>query len=411
MSNKTTNQKSIWSEFTKQYALNKTLRFELKPVSETEDFLKQNKVFEKDKTVDDSYNQAKFYFDKLHQKFINEALFSESVKSINLKDFAEKFLGLKSEIQKLKSEKKQKEVNNKEKEINNLRKDYYKEIKSLLDKKAEEWKEVYKKKGIEFSQTDLRQEGTNFLTKSGILEILKYEFPQEKENEFKSKDWPSLFVEDKANPGNKVYIFDSFDDFATYLLKFQETRKNLYKDDGTSTAVVTRVISNFEKFLNNKKIFEDKYTDYWRQIGIAEEEKQIFEIDYYYSCFTQGGIDEYNKIIGQINQKSKQYRDGNKIDKSQLPLLKVLDKQILGEVIKERELITKTETETEEESFIKRFKEFIDQNKKRISIIKNQKDSEKEKEYLMDDLFNEKFESEYAGIYLKRSAINTIANR
>jgi len=401
MSNKITNQKSIWSEFTKQYALNKTLRFELKPVGRTEDFLRQNKVFEKDKTIDDSYNQAKFYFDKLHQKFINESLSSNNARAIDLKYFAEKFLELKSEIQKLKSEKKQKEANNKEKEINNLRKAYYKEIKSLLDKKAEEWKEIYKKKEIKFSKTDLKQKGTDFLMKSGILGILKYEFPKEKEEEFKSKDWPSLFVEDKANPGNKVYIFDSFDDFTTYLLKFQETRKNLYKNDGTSTAVATRVISNFEKFLNNKKIFEDKYINYWKQVGITEEEKKIFEIDYYYSCFTQEGIDEYNKIIGQINQKTKQYRDKNKIEKSELPLFKVLDKQILGEVIKERELIAETETETEEEVFIKRFKEFIDQNKQRIPRVQN----------LMNDLINEKFESEYAGIYLKRSAINTIANR
>jgi hypothetical protein len=405
MSDNKTNQKSIWSAFTKQYALNKTLRFELKPVGKTEDSLKQNKVFEKDKTIDDSYNQAKFYFDKLHQKFINEALSSDNVRviedNVRVIDFAEKFIELKNEIQRLKSEKKQKEANNKEKEINNLRKAYYKKIKSLLDKKAEEWKKEYKKKGIKFSKSDLEQKGTDFLMKSGILGILKYEFPKEKEEEFKSKDWPSLFVDDKANPGNKVYIFDSFDDFTTYLIKFQETRKNLYKDDGTSTSVATRVISNFEKFLNNKKIFEDKYTDYWQQIGVTEEEKKIFEIDYYYSCFTQGGIDEYNKIIGQINQKTKQYRDKNKIEKSKLPLFKVLDKQILGEVIKERELITKTETETEEEVFIKRFREFIDQNKKRIQGAEN----------LMNDLVNEKFESEYAGIYLKRAAINTIANR
>jgi len=399
MTNNIKNQKSIWSEFIKQYALNKTLRFELKPVGRTEDFLKQNKVFEKDKTIDDSYNQAKFYFDKLHQKFINEALFSESVKSINLKDFTEKFLGLKSEIQKLKSEKKQEEANKKEKEVNDIRNDYYKKIKSLLDKKAEEWKKKYKDGGLKFRKTDLKQKGTDFLMKSGILGILKYEFPKEKEEEFKNKDWPSLFVEDKANPGNKVYIFDSFN--ATYLLKFQETRKNLYKDDGTSTAVATRVISNFEKFLNNRKIFEDKYINHWKEVGITEEEKKIFETDYYYNCFIQGGINKYNDLIGQINQKTKQYRDKNKIEKSELPLFKVLDKQLLGEVIKERELITKTENETEEDVFVKRFKEFVDRNKQRIPRAEN----------LMNDLINEKFESDYYGIYLKRAAINTIANR
>lgn len=323
---------SVWSDFTRKFSLNKTLRFELKPVGKTADFIKQNKILQKDLTIENSYNQAKFYFDKLHQKFINEA-FSRAV---DLRGFADIFLKLKGEIQKLKSEKKKGEASKKEKEINNLRNDYYKKIKSLLDKKAEEWKEAYKKKGIKFSKTDLRQKGADFLMKSGILGILKYEFPKEKEEEFKSKDRPSLFVEDKANPGDKVYIFDSFDDFATYLLKFQETRKNLYKDDGTSTAVATRVISNFEKFLNNKKIFEDKYINHWKQIEITEEEEKIFEIDYYYDCFTQDGIDKYNDLVGRVNQKTKEYRDKNKIEKSQLPLFKVLDKQILGEVVKER---------------------------------------------------------------------------
>jgi len=64
---------------------------------------------------------------------------------VKLNDFAERFLKLKSEIQKLKSEKKQEEVRKEENEINNLRKVYYDKIKSLLNRKAEEWKKEYKK--------------------------------------------------------------------------------------------------------------------------------------------------------------------------------------------------------------------------------------------------------------------------
>lgn len=394
-------QKTIWSEFTKQYSLNKTLRFELKPVNRTAYFLKQNKIFEKDLTIDDSYNQAKFYFDKLHQKFVNEALLSDKVKEINLEEFAQNFFALREEVKKLKESQEREKTYTVENKINKLKNEYFKKIKLLLDRTANDWKEKYKERGLKFNKTDFKKNGTEFLMKSGVLKILKYEFPKEKEEEFKNNDWPSLLIEDKANPGNKVYIFDSFDNFTTYLLKFQETRKNLYKDDGTSTAIATRIISNFEKFLNNKKIFDEKYSTFWGKIGITKEEKEIFEVNYYYNCFIQKGIDKYNETIGQINRKSKEHRDKNKIDKSQLPLFKKLDKQILGEVIKERELITKTENETEEQCLIKRFKEFINQNKERIDKAKN----------LIKDLINSNFESEYAGIYLRRAAVNTIANR
>ncbi|MGC9031718.1 MAG: hypothetical protein ACP5H7_03090, partial [Minisyncoccia bacterium] len=350
--------------------------------------------------MDDAYNQAKFYFDKLHQNFINEALKLENIKSLDLKNFAEKFLEIRNKIQELKSQQKRTEAYEKESEINNLRKEYYKKIKEFLDKKANEWRNDYKNKGIDFKKSDLKQKGTDFLTKAGILGILKYEFPREKEEEFKQKDWPSLFIEDKANPGQKVYLFEAFEDFTTYLTKFQETRKNLYKDDGTSTAVATRIISNFERFLNNKKVFDEKYQN-WQEIGLTKDQVKVFAIDYYYNCFIQKGIDEYNKIIGDINKKSKEYRDKNKIDKSQLPLFKTLEKQILGEVKKERELITATETETEEQVFIKRFKELIEENKKRILIAQK----------LMENVFKGEFEKDYDGIYLKRQAINTIANR
>jgi len=73
----------------------------------------------------------------------------------------------------------------------------------------------------------------------------------------------------------------------------------------------------------------------------------------------------------------------------------------LGEVEKERELIKKTETETGEEIFLKRFREFVGENKKRINKAKK----------LMADLISGKFKNEYDGIYLKKSAINGISNK
>lgn len=67
-------EKSIWSDFTNQYFLSKTLRFELKPVGNTQKMLDDNKVFLKDKLIEDKYNQTKPYFDRLHREFVSEAL-------------------------------------------------------------------------------------------------------------------------------------------------------------------------------------------------------------------------------------------------------------------------------------------------------------------------------------------------
>ena len=40
-----------FEEFTNLYELSKTLRFELKPIGETQEMLEENKVFEKDEMI------------------------------------------------------------------------------------------------------------------------------------------------------------------------------------------------------------------------------------------------------------------------------------------------------------------------------------------------------------------------
>ena len=99
---------SIFDSFTNKYSLSKTLRFELKPVGKevdivdkksgeihkgtmTEKLLIENKVFKKDETIDNSYHQAKFYFDLLHQRFIDSALSKSNVQKLPFKELG-KFL-------------------------------------------------------------------------------------------------------------------------------------------------------------------------------------------------------------------------------------------------------------------------------------------------------------------------------
>lgn len=435
----TTKTHNLFSDFTNLYSLSKTLRFELEPIGKTEEFLKKNKIFEKDQTIDNSYNQAKFYFDTLHQCFIDAALTQHKVGNLSfslLTDFLEmqsKKLSVKKKELKGARDRKdkskitllQKEINDLEKKTEDKKKEFYKEIRLLFDAEAENWRKEYERKtlengeSIQFSKTDKKQQGVKFLTASGVLKILKFEFPESKENEFKNNGWPSLYVEEEENQGKKRYIFDSFDRFAGYLSKFQQTRDNLYTDDGISTAVATRIISNFDIFLANKKTFENKYKTSHQEIGFTQT--HIFEIDYYRNCLLQKGIEvlseeenserSYNKIIGKINQHVKEYRDQKASEAKQnkdisfkisdCPLFKMLEKQILGKVEKEKQLIEKTEDKTEEEVFVERFREFIDNNEERFA---------KAKKFMMR-FFTDEFINAYENVYLNKATINTISRR
>lgn len=458
----TTKTQDIFSKFTNLYSLSKTLRFELKPVgkivdytnpktgeikkvTQTEKLLLENQVFEKDKTIDDSYNQAKFYFDTLHQRFINSTLSLENTNSLQFNELAQfleeknkNLVHLRTEISQARRDKGdiksiQEKIDELEKEIDNKKKGFYKGIRTLLDNEAEKWKKIYvgekfrDSKGdeieIKFGKKEAgekeNQKGVKFLTSAGILQILKYEFPESKEKEFKNKGWPSLFVEENENQGNKRYVFDSFDRFSGYLTKFQETRKNIYTDNGIATALATRIVSNFEIFLANKKAYEDKYNQKHEEFGIGRAD--VFDINNYKKYVLQSGIealeesensdDSYNKVIGAFNKKIKEYRDqkaseakqqkNNEFKKSDYPLFKTLEKQILGKVEKEKQLIAVTEIETEEEIFVQRFKEFMEMNEVQFVIAK----------IIMDKLFGDEFDSEYEGIFIKNSSVNTISRR
>lgn len=399
----------------------------------TEKLLMDNKVFEKDKTVDDSYNQAKFYFDTLHQRFIDSTLVIEHTRGLSFDGLAtfletknKKIISLRKEAREAREIKKdtktlQKKIRALENEIDKKKIEFYESIRVLLDDQAEQWKKSYIGKKLEGGsaikfgkkkdgEEKKNEKGVGFLTSAGVLQILKYEFPESKEPEFQVEGWPSLYVEEQENQGNKRYIFDSFDKFSGYLTKFQETRRNVYADNGIATALATRMVSNFEIFLANKKAFENKYLRNHHEIGFKRAD--IFEIINYKEYLLQSGIESYNEILGQLNKAIKEYRDKKASEAKQqkdrgfkkfdYSLFKTLDKQILGKVEKEKQLIEATETENEEQVFVKRFIEFMQENEKRFLFAK---------EDFMKKFSADEFALEYAGVYVKNSTINTISRR
>jgi len=66
--------KNSFAGFTNLYELSKTLRFELKPVGETEKLLSENQVFLTDKIRQNKYEEIKPFLDEFHLDFIKFCL-------------------------------------------------------------------------------------------------------------------------------------------------------------------------------------------------------------------------------------------------------------------------------------------------------------------------------------------------
>jgi len=124
------NKKSVWDEFTGKYELSKTLRFELKPVGETQKMLEENDVFEKDRIRKEKYENIKPWFDRLHREFVKDALLNISLSGMD--KYFEKLNFL------LKDPKSKHTKEHFEKEEKRLRA----EITDLFDQKAKQWGET-----------------------------------------------------------------------------------------------------------------------------------------------------------------------------------------------------------------------------------------------------------------------------
>lgn len=68
------NSKGLFDNFTKQYQISKTLRFELVPQGQTEKFINEKGLLEKDEKRAEDYKKAKGFIDDYHKHFIEQAL-------------------------------------------------------------------------------------------------------------------------------------------------------------------------------------------------------------------------------------------------------------------------------------------------------------------------------------------------
>ena len=292
-------------QFTGLYPVNKTLRFELKPVGKTKENIENKGVLERDSQRAVDYKVVKGFIDEYHKQFIKDRLWS-----FKLPLFSEGRL------------------------------DSLEEYMALYElSKRDEAQEA------EFSEVkdNLRSIIAKRLTESGSAyeRIFKKELIREDLIAFLEKD------EDKE-------IVRQFADFTTYFGGFHENRKNMYSAEEKSTAIAYRLIhQNLPKFMDNMKAFAkiaetsvaESFADIyegWKEYLNVGSIEEIFRLDYFSETLTQTHIEVYNYIIGKkplddgteingINVYVNLYNQQQKDKSQRLPLLVPLYKQILSD--------------------------------------------------------------------------------
>lgn len=293
-------------QFTRLYPVQKTLRFELKPIGKTLENIKSSGMLEADEHRADSYAKVKKIIDRYHKAYIERVLSNfqlkyESVgKKNSLMEYFEYYsIRIKSEEQK--------------KEFVTIQENLRKQIADAL-KGDEKFKTIDKKE----------------LIRQDLLEFVKSE--------------------------EELDLIKEFKDFTAYFTGFHENRQNMYSSDEISTGIAYRLIhDNLPKFIDNMNVFAkvkqspvadniaelyNKYSD--AGLMNVNDLSEMFSLDYYSTVLTQAQIELYNSVIGRkteedgtkiqgLNEYINLYNQKQSKKEDRLPKFKTLFKQILSD--------------------------------------------------------------------------------
>lgn len=332
--------------FTNLYQVQKTLRFELKPVGKTLEKMKENLQFDerlqtflKDQDIEDSYQVLKPVFDKFHEEFITNSLESLEAKKINFGKYFDLYRKQRIEQNKDKKKNFYKPLETEGKELRKNFEPIFEERGNLLKNEAtlsEESEDENEEEG-DMSESNKKKKGFRKLLKAKF--ILGYISSNLKEfQDIKTKD-KKIITEQQIEDA-----LEKFKGFTTYFTGFDTNRINYYvTKDEKATAVASRVVDeNLPKFCDNALAFENRKSEYvnaFEFLCLEDRDKNnlypisgdLFDIKQFNECLSQEQIEKYNKQIGNANfvinlynqQKSK---DNPKFKK--LLIFKILYKQI-----------------------------------------------------------------------------------
>ena len=355
---KTGNKDHLFSLWTKKYSLSKSLRFGLKPIGKTADFL--NEFITSDTQRDKDYKKLKKIIDEFHKAHIEEVFLS--IGNLFKKEDLEEFDFLLKNLKKLqiKNPPALKSFVTKQRQKFKTLDDQADETsssdtwdKQAVKKKAEKPQDF--EKALKALQKKLRKQvGGHFKARQIALKERFSKKPSKKPGDSKQGD-----LEGKARSKDKSPLFEKaliteilpewlkglsyknishredikserdfskwrekslqtvkkFEKFTVYLKAFHKNRKNIYSDKEQATAVSYRIVhENLPKFLTNgisyqkikarfpelKNQIDDIKTDFQKEFdhfGISCFQ-DLFKPEFFNKTLSQKGIDTYNCIIG-----------------------------------------------------------------------------------------------------------------
>lgn len=275
-------------KFINLYPVQKTLRFELRPVGETLKNIEEKGILTADEHRAYAYGKVKKFIDEYHKANISKSLFGLVLDASALNDVLH-FSGKTDETLRNKANK----------AMEKLRKqiaDSF-DLKSLFSDK-----------------------------------VIKIDLP--------------AFLDDDA----KNQLVAEFGNFTTYFTGFNENRRNMYTAEPKASGIAYRLINeNLPKFIGNMKAFEAVREPLADQIGLLKSQfepmlngillENIFsDIMNYSTLLTQEMITLYNTLIGGKSEGSVKVKGlneyvnlYNQIHKDKLPKFVSLYKQILSD--------------------------------------------------------------------------------
>ncbi len=252
-----------FSKYTNLYEVQKTLKFELRPIGRSMENIEKYNFFEKDRILADNYPVVKSLIDRYHRKFINSAL----------EKYHDDWTELDEAIDNNRNSKPENRDKNR-KELDRIKKEYRKRIRSCF-KADDRFDKIRSKK---------------------IFGLIKNEM------------WDSLSEEEKSS-------FEVFEDFGTYFNDLHKNRENIYSEEPKASAISFRIVDqNYLKFHLNCFKFKKLVNDHPDILVEIEKElgdvTQYFEIDKFNSLLNQTGIDHYNEFLGGVAVSEREHKKG-----------------------------------------------------------------------------------------------------
>ncbi len=264
-------EESVYKDFVGRYQVQKTLRFKLKPVGETEEWINKRFIIEDDEQRAEDAKRVKEIIDDMHREFIDDVLSNAEIDG--WEELAEALL----------------EKNN------NL-------IKTLSETQRKKIVETFKKD----DRFALMAKGnTNFI-----------------------KDKLPAWMESCKYSDEDIRLVKSFKKNSGYFDKIVKARENMYSDKAQGTAIANRLVNeNFTKFVANTAKIQSLVNSGYRMASNCYE---CINFAGYNKYLSQKGITYYNEQIGVFNSELNEDYQKNLIP--QKTKLLSLHKQILSDV-------------------------------------------------------------------------------